>query len=586
MAEIRLRCLWGLVGLLGCSHLTQSDGGSTSGGTGTSATTTGEGTLGSAGSGGGSSSGSTGTEGGSSSGSSGTGVSGTTGAGGVSSASSGGLSGCGGVSMFGGPCATTANCQHGYVCTSESGGGTCVVNTGSYAAPCIAAGNACGGDAGTCCGVCVDGGCQDLANFPCQASVGGPCSSVACCNLLACVDGGCQPTCGQAYALCNPDHGNADCCVAQGYTCQATVDGGSVFWCSNQNLLLGAGCAALCIDGGLPQCELGSPCNPIVDQCVGAGLVCDPLYDVCTQPEENEQCLLGGPPCVAGNYFQNSSAEMVCAPDPATTQDTCTQLCQSTRDCIDPQTACCTSCVPPTCELDESADRCTVFYPCNSQGESDGVCLALREGPSSQLSYRCYQATVDGGGAGASCDNYATRQNPAFCDTSHFCVGGLCVALCNPGSDSGPDCPDRATQQCNDIYDQNSGYCLTRCDLFTDAGDPITDASCAAPDGGAPEVCVPIYWFLADDSPRGACTRQEAPSIPIGQRCTADTSGASPCAAGSWCFNDPYGGSFCDQICLLDGGSGCPSGQPCAPLEIVVGFQSSVTGVCLPDAGM
>jgi hypothetical protein len=512
--------------------------------------------------------------------------------------STGGTSGSTGGECYSpdsGLCVTSADCHDGYlVCTSDHGGGICVAKPTSVPTDCAIAGSQCGGTSDPiCCGLCVDGGCRDLADFPCRSDVGAPCGDTACCELMACVDGGCEPTCGQLNALCNPADGDDDCCAAFGYRCQATVDGGNTYECNNAySVPMGGGCIPYCAESGKPQCELGSPCDPrkVPDNCALAGLSCDENTDVCTRPYPGYFCIPGGPPCAPNQSFLDSNAGIVCAPNTrSSSQPVCGQLCQSTADCVDPTTFCCIDCGEPhMCIPDALLGRCTPFAACDSQGTNDGICAPFIDSRAT-ISW-CFQASADGGGPGSSCVDYASRQNPSFCDTSDWCSGGLCLPVCNAGlSDAGPTCGDSGTQTCIATFDQagdriDFGYCLTQCALFTDAGDANLANDCTASGDGAPEVCVPMWWLGATDAPFGGCARQEVSFAQIGQGCARGASGSSSCASGSVCFNETSGINRCDRLCLQSSGV-CPDGYNCFAVPLTLDSATDVTGVCLPIDG-
>jgi hypothetical protein len=577
-------CAGALLGLIGCSTSHPSSATSSLGATSTQGT--GAGTTGSA------------TGAAATNGSAGSTASSTTGFFGTATSSGGGTSGsCLPDSGLGGPCLTTADCGNGsgLICSSDHGGGACVVPEFPPLVACASAGTGCGpsADAG-CCGLCIDGGCDDLAHWPCQDYPGAPCGEVACCQLLSCVNGACQPSCGQETAPCDPDAGNGDCCIALGFTCQASSDGRTVYACNNIfSVPPGGGCVSACIQGRT-ECELGAPCDPFQfpDNCAPAGLACDPNLDVCTRPYETDACIQGGPPCAPNSYLLNSLATEVCAVVPsAFAKPVCAQLCQSTGDCVDPSTYCCTTCSPPVCIPSYfSPESCQPFGVCNSEGTHDGLCVPFTV--PLQLTFGwCLQVIVDGGGPGSSCNTYASRENPAFCDTSDWCIVGMCAPICNAGTHGGMDshppgpfCPDSNRQKCISAFGQladssDFGFCLTSCALFPDAGEP----RCLPSDGGAPQGCVPLYVFGLNDDVIGGCAGMSTSAAAIGQPCTQPLGGPSACSEGSLCYHEPTGGTYCDRVCLL--GTACSDGSKCQPYALAPGLSSSKTGICFTSVG-
>ncbi len=575
------RCASMLIALAGCD-----------GGSGTSAT---------AASSQGSSTGSSGAElsstGGGNTGSAGSTASGTSGARGSSTSSgvsSGGSGGsCHPDSGLGGQCTTTADCElhSGLICSSDHGEGICTVPTIPVVGACAPLGAPCDGADSGCCGICFDGGCRDFQSSPCQDYPGAPCSSsTPCCELLNCTGETCQPTCGQENAICNPDAGNGDCCIGLGYTCEPTIDGGSVYECNNIYAVIpGGGCIPGCAEGDREQCELGSPCDPDhrPDNCGAAGLACDPNLDVCTRPYSNDACIQGGPPCVGNSYFLDSLADMACVVVPqAYAKPVCVQSCQSTNDCVDPSTYCCTTCYPPACIPSYlSMEPCQFFQPCDTQESNDGLCAPYTASGASTVGW-CLQATHDGGGPGSSCDTYATRENPAFCDTADWCIAGLCMPICNAGvngggasSPPGPFCSNADTQECVSAFgqiadDSDLGFCLTTCDLFAIDG----GSGCPSASGGSLQGCFPLAVIGLDDQLTGGCLGVAGSAARVGQVCTQPAGGPSACEEGSLCYPEPNGGSFCDAICQLH--TECGDGSSCQAYELAPGYFSSVTGVC------
>ena len=534
---------------------------------------------------------------GGSSGGEATGTSGTTGSQRASgSGTSGGTSGgsstgrCDSVpSGPGGSCVTTADCPTGSVCTSDHGGGICIAEGIPAPDACLPGASACGqtGDP-PCCGFCRNSSCVDISAAPCSSKAGTPCrENIDCCVNLACVsDAGqqtCQPSCGQENDVCNPAHGNADCCVGLGLACQGYAGGDAgPFECNNQYAVVaGGGCASMCSEKGPPECQLGSPCDPSVqpDNCVPAGLYCDLSNDVCEGPLEFDLCLPGGPACGLDSSLANSRLEPVCAATMYTTAPICAELCDTTADCLHPDDACCTACSPPVCLPGWLIQPCTDFFgACDAQGTNDGICAPYNF-QGMQLGV-CIQATASGGGLGSACAVNGNRENPGFCDTSHICTTGFCGPACNSGTAKDLPCPDPANQICVPVYGETTdsddfGSCYTKCDFLSDAG-------CSAPDGGVPQVCVPGLVYGLGDANLGVCAAQAPDPAPIGAPCTAVDGiiiTPSPCVQGGVCYNNPVpgGGSFCDQPCLV--GDKCPNGSDCQPISFAGQF-TSVVGVC------
>jgi hypothetical protein len=487
---------------------------------------------------------------------------------------------------------TSVDCIAGLVCLSSQDGGTCQQPTIPAIVGCGSKGSNCGGAADApCCGFCVQGTCKDLGEVPCATYVGAPCNGPSdCCSFLSCDAGTCQATCGGENAPCNPANGNGDCCVQLGQTCQGYGgDGGTPYECNNGYAVQpGTGCATYCAVGGPPECQLGAPCEPAstgLDNCVAAGLFCDPGFDVCVGPERGDLCIQGGPPCGGPVELVNTNVQMVCVSGLAGFGGpVCSDLCASTKDCFKSGDACDTSSTPPICVPAFLVQSCTgPFGTCDSAGTNDGICEPYND--NGGIVGWCTQANPDGGGPGTVCSISANRENPAFCDTADLCNGGICVPICNAGTGTDRHCD--AGQRCIPLNGQTSdvqdmGYCVTDCDFLSDGG-------CIPPDGGTAEVCLPDLLFGYGDDDMGICAGQTANPLPVGATCTPLNANGivtpSPCVAGAACINPPTGGNFCTQLCII--GTACPNGTDCQSINITAGLYSSVTGACFlhNDAG-
>jgi hypothetical protein len=370
------------------------------------------------------------------------------------------------------------------------------------------------------------------------------------------------------------------------------LDGGAPFACNDIAAILpDAGCVPACTDGGPSQCQLGAPCAPNVtgvnDNCAPAGLFCSELSETCAVPSESFYCTEGGASCRdgpdrdhLGQYLRNANVALECIQPTNIDAPVCSQLCQSTTDCVNPRETCCTDCVPRVCITNE--DGCSdVFRACDAQGSGDGRCES--DAPFGNL---CVQANVDGGGPGSACDDLANRENPAFCDVADQCWFGVCVPVCNPSGD--PVCPDER-QFCLPVHSSSYGVCLTICALWASGG-------CPSIDGGVVQVCslsLAVEANVVVDSVT-VCVAQQADPAPIGGRCIpadgVDTlvSYPSPCVAGAICLNDVASNDWtCRQLCALGGRGGppCPSGSTCKPISVGPGIATPSLGVCSPPDG-
>ncbi|MHB1847049.1 MAG: hypothetical protein ACYCWW_19680 [Deltaproteobacteria bacterium] len=516
----------------------------------------------------------------------------------------------------GGPCVTAGDCVSGDICRASADGGVC-----AFAAPpifaCLALGAACGADGGlaSCCSsLCQGGHCQPLPS--CAVANQGCNGNGDCCNGLACVanaagsgaargspadagatssSGSCQPTCGGSGSACT---GSGQCCSAQGLSCLPTTPGGTPVVCGTPSGTTSCGDAC-----SGDECVLGSFCQDqatasgTVDPCASAGLVCDPNLQACRQPLEFETCLPGGPAC---RPLLDSTVSLQCLSDRSNGLTLCVQPCAATADCATPYASCqvggtdtagnsysvCSyNIVPPA--------GCTDYFgSCPAAGAADGLCVPIFQAGFGSFGL-CWQAATDGGALGDPCFVNATRATGGFCAAAGMCLGGVCAASCNAGTDGGPTCGPQtltdggvgATQQCDPTQGQSGnaadyGNCSVACDFTSASG-----GGCVTTPEGTPEKCFPMGFYGLPDSVTGMCLAAAPNPLPVGAVCNASALPADlfdPCIAGALCLGIPGQTSHCDQLCNGVGqpGAPCASGQTCTALSFGGGALPTHTGYC------
>ncbi len=360
-----------------------------------------------------------------------------------------------------------------------------------------------------------------------------------------------------SVSVCIPGAGN-----------QPTTGSGA----TEENVYCGGHCSAY-------ECQLGAACDPPQpgqpDPCAPAGLVCDPINQVCRDPQIYESCLPG---TVACEPFPQSTIPMTCVDVPGN-GDLCLQACSQTSDCADPYT---------TCYLaDEStlgggfcnADECsTNFARCAAESSTDGICW-----PEGQEGSFCHQEAADGGTSGQGCDAYDNRQRGEFCAFPNVCNSGLCQPACNAGTGAVPGCPTGTT--CFGIQGVTSdaedmGVCSVACDFTSPDG-----GGCAQVAGGPPEKCLPQILLGLPDAPTGFCAANIASPIPLGQDCPVEPGGEDGCVPGALCLSPSISqNARCFQMCNLvssiPGTGGCSSTETCMALDDGSGILPTSTGFC------
>lgn len=501
-----------------------------------------------------------------------------------------------------GPCFTNADCQSPLWCGyyGDCDVGVCLAPDAPVdPLACVGNGQACADGGPACCGgSCRSGACAPWQ--PCGEGQASCQSDADCCSNFSCKAGTCQPSCAGLYGHCQ---GTGDCCWQQGLACTSIDYGtGTTVACYYAGLVPGmTACGGPC---STVECDFGTPCDPSAnpDPCNAAGLVCDGTYGVCREPRYNvgfsfypEPCLPNGPPC---QPIANSQAQTVCAPAPNpdlgnAVADYCVQACQTTADCIDPET----TCQPGPdgggsfCSFWDSCQQSQFFGACDAEGQDDGFCYPVNFGYG--VTGFCTQATLDGGGPEARCiGSYAeNRQNGGFCDRADVCTPyGLCHPACNAGAagdDGGPGCP--AGQSCipfegQQAYPTTIGFCSVACDFTS-----LSGGGCGLDTSGVQEKCLPLDFWTQQDVPTGFCVASSPNPIPVGQPCpngeiTDVTSSVDACAVGSMCLSlNPFLGAWtCQKLCDVvgaEGFAGCSSGQVCCPVP-VPGAVPSHTGYC------
>jgi hypothetical protein len=282
------------------------------------------------------------------------------------------------------------------------------------------------------------------------------------------------------------------------------------------------------------------------DNCQLAGLYCDPTNDVCRNPGQFEPCLPGGPSCnpVAGSNTDNQ----VCASQAP--QDgsppVCLQTCQTNADCLWAWASCQATSGGNFCFSNANPDCTDYFGTCNAAGTNDGICVLISVGTQSFAS--CYQATLSGGGPGTACGINATRENPSFCDTSDFCMGGICEPVCNTSGTDHLCSGSNETCVQTQIYANASviGGCIIPCDIAD-----LDGGGCVATDAGVSTRCYPGGLFGGfPDNGTGLCVAEPAAPLAIGQPCFGMASEyEDPCVPGAICLGTPAAGFFCTQLC-------------------------------------
>ncbi len=487
-------------------------------------------------------------------------------------------------SKLGGACVTAADCPRGDVCQSS----VCATAPLPSLTACLSGGAACstdGGAAACCAGPCKGGVCPSLT--PCGQQGESCGASAGCCNGLSCApgaDGGaaaCAPACGAHFANCATD---ADCCAAQGLTCTqslclaATDFQGPTYCASGQ-------CSSS------PECVLGSACQVkssstgTVDPCAAAGYVCDAQTSVCVEPTEGQGCLPGGPACqsIADSTLQTQclTVQLYAQAGPL-----CTQLCDTSADCVNPGNVCVDNGVGAdgkhykVCAQNLSGGRgCSDYFgTCAASTATDGLCLPYTfPGQQGGLFGFCIEGANDGGTTGDPCLLNGNRQIGGLCNPQNFCWGGVCSPTCNAGtSDAGPNCGPQVTadggvgaaQVCFPAQGQSSdpvdfGSCSVACDFTSSTG-----GGCVTSSDGIPEKCFPDLFYTGADQPTGLCVVGDSSPIAIGQPCNGPvpTGLLDPCAAGSMCLGTiGANNNVCVQLCTNVGQTGgpCPTGQSC-----------------------
>jgi hypothetical protein len=484
-----------------------------------------------------------------------TGTGTTTGGSATSSSSSSSTSGTTTAGTTGTPCVTAADCQSqmptGQVCSDA---GICAVPGPSFLG-CIAVGTSCLAGVPCCEGPCDGGTCTPFS--PCS-DLGGSCGEdVLCCNGAACDAGSCVATCGGALAPCQQ---SSDCCLSDGLYCQKT---GSGLRC------LSSYPVGTCVPTAAPgktQCDLGTPCMVGangVDPCGPAGYVCDGFIDICRSPGYGEPCVPGGPSCEA---IPLSTVQPQCVTVPLV-GSYCLQPCGATGDCVDATT----SCLPVSGQMGAClGDFCTNYFSgCAGSTPGDSTCLPFLLG--SVTSGICFQ----GGDAGAFCSLYGNRENGGMCAEGQQCMGGICQAVCNSGSQGSPSCD---AGSCLAIGSgggaEIAGACTQSCD-FTD------------PDGGGcgqlfgrPTRCYPDFSYGLLDDGKGFCVLESDSPLTVGESCTpGDGEIFDPCGTGLIC-GDVSGTVACTRMCKDIGHQGnCPAGQMCYRAKVGGSF-ATTTGFC------
>jgi hypothetical protein len=238
----------------------------------------------------------------------------------------------------------------------------------------------------------------------------------------------------------------------------------------------GRGCVSTsceAVDAGLPQCHLGSICNqppgidtgkasPLLnDPCYGAGLFCEtvnPATNVgfCATPQENSNCVVGGPAC--GGLFGSTENSLACVAiftSSAQILNTCEQPCEKPSDCLDPFSTC--QPLIDSQSMDETVCAWPYYYDdggnfqwrtcspigsaCEIPGQANGGTCVLLPVLGGALIPLCFQADPDAG-VNAECipTTYTSRQAGQLCAPGLFCnANGLCAVACD-ATGAGPPC--------------------------------------------------------------------------------------------------------------------------------------------------
>jgi hypothetical protein len=496
-----------------------------------------------------------------------------------------------------GDCCNFFTCVQGVGSTGGTGGiGGSSGGTGGVGSSGGTGGVVDGGDAGTSddggADAGTDGGTTDAGSTGGGTTDAGPTTPGG-----PTYTGTCQASCAPYIGSCNPADGNADCC--SGLSC-VTFSAGSICVApedaTNTPTYCGGPCSAL-------PCELGAPCQAPtaagqVDPCASAGFACS-QFGVCDNPSEQQSCIPGGPRCQP--LADSTVTDLQCLQLPADFGGAyaCSQPCalsdpnNGTSDCVDPLMDCIAiggnvpgaECVPNAYATD--CNGSPLFGPCNSAGVGDGVCMPING--SNGVGGYCWQATLDGGAPGSACNENSNRQNGGFCDTTSYCVFGVCQALCNSGTAGSPVCSQNdagPTVGCQPFYytgaqtgdKDDTGTCSADCDFTSPTG-----GGCQTVDG-VPEKCL----FPADlglpDAPTGICV--EAPAqgqaIAVGQPCESSDTLVDVCVDGAYCNFSGYSlTSACTQLCTnvsAVGQAPCNADQTCFAFDF--GTPAAHEGYC------
>ncbi len=321
------------------------------------------------------------------------------------------------------------------------------------------------------------------------------------------------PTCGATGADCGID---ADCCAAQGLTCESLKCG--TFTCKGLN----------------------DPCQSPSDCCATTGLTC--FQNLCKADTvcvaENNSCTAAGTPCCGGAFCDTASAN-------PTNRCSTTACVEDQLPCSATQPCCGGSCdtttnTCPTAEFcTKAGNPCTSGTQCCSgQCGGDGKCLlevckAIGEGCIGVDQCCSKTGTCEEGVTSGYCE--AVPPGTKATDTCKT-LGETCTVgtdCCSTNCVGGTCAPAYSCNATGDVCLLNGDCCSNSCDTSS----PLSIAGrCLAGNGGCTQGGNPC------DNASNCCTR----------RCEDPGSGVTVCRTAGGCRMT---GDFCDSTDACCGGT-------------------------------